>query len=360
MKPFRKFNMGYIFLTVLFFCMTLSSNPALAENQSYTNILTWWGYLDHLSPAELKKIDQQCHTTISYDDYYSNDQFIDRFKNSPAHYDIIIFSDTIYKSIENKIDLPNSNLYLEANEYNPIIRKHYINLHLPHNVVFFIHALTGFLYNPETIKISQSDSIANIYRKAKGNIVVIINDPVEANFLIGLSINNGKKNISTYKNYLTWENFQQLFQNDHVIITNSPQKIVRLNNFSFAFEWSGDAIDLVNHSHGNLKFMVYPRLSYVSTDLLAELNAKSTTNCVAHALTTKRFLANIQNTNFYFSPYGDDSSSTNKDFINVFNQTFNNLPNLLWNTSLTNKELEELKKSWQYIQFKIAEQEKNT
>jgi len=349
-----------ILLALLSLLASLLFSPISAQTTSeknkkpYVNILTWWGYLDQSKP-QIKQIETRCNVNISYDNFYSNEQFINRLYNTNVHYDIIIFSQTILDAVKNKINLPSSNLYLQSNQYYPLIRRHYLQDKLPHNVLYFMNSLTGFLYNPKVIKLNPEDSVYKIFHDAGSNIVVMIDDPIEANFLISLLIN--KNNPLSMKNAdeiaLTWNNFKNLVQNTQVIITNSPQHIIQLPNFAFAFQWSGDAIQLMQHSHGRLKFLVHPALSYMSSDLLAELNTNKATQCVAMQLSGKRFLNNLQNRVEYFSPYMNDKVIRNKYFKKIYEDALKALPTLPWIISIPMENFKEINNSWEIIKYNL-------
>lgn len=348
-----------LFLLLLLASMAFSK-PTQYHHKSqkpYVNILTWWGYLDD-APNQLKKIEDKCHVNISYDNYYSNNQFIDRFQNSGVNYDIIIFSQTVLDAIKKKINLPGSHLYKISKKYSPIIRNHYKKENLPHNVVYFTLSLTGFLYNPNIIHLNKNDSVKEVFDKSNNNIVVMIDDPVEANFLMSLLLKqtSSLSMIKADELSLTWKNFKSLSQNTNVIVTNEPNHIIRLPNFAFAYQWSGDAIQEMRESHGKLKFFVHPKLSYISSDLLAELNFNKNTACVAQALSGDRFLTKVQNRSFYFSPYEKHSKFENPYFKNIYNQTMHNLSKLPWILSVSMKNFKEIKNSWGLIKYKLKKE----
>ncbi len=149
------------FLIVL---MTVSSPSQAVQNKIPTvNILTWWGYLDY--PEVVSDIEKKCNVKVSYDEYYSSSEFLRRERQE--NYDIVIFSGTIYDLVKANIGLKKSNLWRQSLNYNPIIRKHYLHSDFTPNVVYFLHSLTGFLWNPNVIDIYKNDSIFEIFKKAK-------------------------------------------------------------------------------------------------------------------------------------------------------------------------------------------------
>lgn len=355
-RTFFRFKLLLSFFTILF-----SSNLFAQEDKPYTNILTWWGYLDNVPKEMISEIEKKCNTTISYDTYYSNDDFTKRFKDSK--YDVVIFSDTIYKTIDKKIDIKNSKLYTQSVRYNKTIKNQYDKSKFDHNVVYFVHSLTGFLYNPDVIKISDKEDLKKIFKDVGDNVVVMIDDPLEANILMGLLLKDDTKYFSNFaqnENYLTLENFKNIFQNSHFIITNTPEKASSSKDFAFAFQWSGDAMSLMKESNNHLKFLVHPKLSYVSTDLLAELNTEKTTTCISRELSSKKFLSYLQNKTHYLSPYGDNSSISDPEFKNFHSKIFKILPFLPWISPLSQEKLRELKKSWELIMINVNLEEQES
>jgi len=85
----------YIFF-VLFFSPTLK-----AQQSSQVNVLTWWCYLD--KPWVSTYIQEKCHVSLSFDEYYTNDEFWRRWASQKSNYDIIIFEDIFYKQHYGKL-----------------------------------------------------------------------------------------------------------------------------------------------------------------------------------------------------------------------------------------------------------------
>jgi hypothetical protein len=316
--------------------------------------LTWWGYLDWAKPR-LRKIGKQCRAKISFDDYYSNSEFLQRMQSPQNNYDVIIYSDTISKFLDNKIGLKKSQLYKLSEKYIPTVKKNYLLNKFPHNVLYFEHGLTAFVYNPKLIKFLPKDDLYDFFRKAGNNIVVLLNDPTETNMLLSMALNKNKYDISSNKNLISldYNHFIRLAQNAHIIVTNSPQRILKLPNFAFAFQWSGDAISMVE-ANPNLKLFVDPRVSYITSDLIAELNTKRATNCVAKKLAGKSFLMAEENHTFYFSPYGGYSGSKNKLYRKLYEKISKQLPLLPWISPLPPKKLKQITQTWKFIKLKLA------
>jgi hypothetical protein len=101
---------------------------------------------------------------------------------------------------------------------------------------------------------------------------------------------------------------------------------------------------------------VHPKLSYVSSDLLATLNNKRATVCVAKKLASKWYLDHEQNLTTYFSPYVDGSSIKDVYFKGVFNDWVKHLNHLPWLISVDEEHFDRLTRAWDTIKLKISEQ----
>lgn len=361
------FKKLYALFFLFLFCVTsaFAAHNAGTQKKDWptVNIFQWWGYISSTDPY-VKKIENECHAKISYDQYYSNNQFLRRMHNPMYQYDIIIFSDTIYKAIEKQIANNSSRLYKLSEGYYPLIKEHYAKSGLAHNVVYFVQSLSGFLYNPKNIQLSPSDDIYDMFRKAKGKTVVMLDDPVEAEFMLSLGTREAKHpyaklNQSLSLVPLTVKNFKALYQGTNFIVTNLPEKIITKPDFAFAFQWSGDAIEMLKENNGNLKFFVHPRLSYVSSDLLAALNEKPSTVCVAEKLGSQWFLDHEQNLTDYFSPYGSSKTIKSPYLKKLQASYIKNLPTLPWIISVDASQFRKLSTEWDWIKLKIMEQDRH-
>ena len=350
----------YIFLASLFFLANFSYASSNAINNNATNpenqvnILTWWGYLDWAKPL-LKKIGKQCHAQISFDDYYSYNEFLNRVNNPNNTYDILIFSDTVSQRFIKRIGIPSSKLYKLAQNYMPATRNHYYAMHYPHNVVYFEHAVMALVYNPKVIKINQDNNLFAIFKKAGNHIVVMVDDPVEANMLLTMAMTKNYK-VSNKLVPLTLDSFKKLMHNTKLIITNAPWHIIQLPDFALAFQWSGDAITMVE-KNPQLKLFIDPKTSYITSDMLAELNTQAATQCVARALSSKQFLKTEENHTFYISPYGGSSGSKNKLYQKSYKDIMAVFPDLPWIRSVSTEKLSQIAETWALIKLKITQEE---
>jgi spermidine/putrescine-binding protein len=337
-----------IFLIALFFII-FSWNTTIIAKQSLptVNVLTWWGYLGH--PEIRKKVQDVCHVDISSDEYYSNEEFLRRFKAGKQEYDIIIFSYTVYNLIKNEITLTHSDLWKQSNNYNPVIKKHYIEDNLPPNIVYFEHSLTGFLWNPKKINLTPTDSISAIFHKADNNITILLDDPIEINNLLKKST---LANISKNEVYLSESSFKSLLQNANVYIANGYNNIYNNPNFAFAYSWSGDAILMLQqNAKKSYRFLVHPKLSYITIDMLAALSNKPYVSCVAKVLSSKNVLDILQNKDYYFSPYTDIKNIPPGSFKDIYTSFLQNLPHLSWIKPASKTTFTKLNRTWEMIKI---------
>ena len=334
--------------------LLLFSTYLYATDKQYgrtINILTWWGYLNY--PELIKKAEKECGVNISFDEYYSNDEFLRRWEGQKDFYDIIIFSDTIYNFVKHKLPkIKNNNLYKQSLNYNHIIKQHYDNKEYPHNVVYFLQGLTGFLWNPDNLTLTQNDTITSIFNKARDKFVVIIDDPVEAWKLIEAGFNDHSREI--HFNDFTIKNFNNLIQNSNVYIANNYRKIYKKSEFAFSFSWSGESVVSALESNKHYQFLVHPKFSYISSDLLAQTSIDMKSYCVSRFLTNKKTSAFFQNNNFYFSPYNQDNMIIkNASFKKIYMNYLKLLPSLAWTDSISANNLEKLNRSWQLIKLSL-------
>jgi ABC-type thiamine transport system substrate-binding protein len=339
----------YISIDIIIFFLIFLLTPLshASTNDKKVNILTWWDYLNY--PGLIEDAEKKCRVKISFDEYFSNDEFLRRWEGQKDNYDIIIFSDTIYGIIKNRVpNIKQSTLWRQSKLYNPVVKLHYRNNKYPHNIVYYIHSMTGFLWNPENIKLSGNDSLSAIFNKASNNFVVIIDDPIEAKKLLESSLakkSNGEA--------LTLQNFKELIQNSEVYITNNYSQIYKKSKFAFSFTWSGEAIVDIMESHKKYEFLIHPKLSYISSDLLAQISNKNNALCVAKFLTTKNSMSVIQRNDFYFSPYTDYSNVNNPIFKDIYKKFIATLPTLPWLDSIDNNTFQKTNMAWQLIKLEV-------
>lgn len=343
-------------IEVIFITTIFSSSYASNDNNDYVNILSWWGYIDTSSP-EIKKINETCNVKVSSDNYYSNNEFTNIISTDISNYDIVIFSETILDSVKDKVTNKNGELYLLSENYDPIFKKHYKDNNLPKNIAFFSIALSGFLYNPDLISIYDGESIEDIFLKGKDNLIFIIDDAVEANYLTkklekNTNVENKENFIGTSSQQQSWKNFQKILNGKNVFITNRADSIIKKNNFAFGYMWSGDAIQEIEYINDKLKFYVHPDLSYLSLDLIADISASQKSKCVSKMLGSEEYLNSLQEKTFYFTPYSNKNSKSNSILERIYNNSYKKISTLPWIEPVTSDELKAINEDWDYIKFK--------
>ncbi|KTD33572.1 hypothetical protein Lnau_2323 [Legionella nautarum] len=325
--------------------LTTSFTNSLAAEKSTVNILSWFGYLR--SPEISKLIEKECHATLSVDEYYSNDEFLRRWKAQKDDYDLLVFANLLYKGIKDNITLPEVDLSFISQDYNSVIRQHYVDGNYPKNVVFFSHSLMGFLWNPAVVKLSEQDDMFTVFHKAGANRVILIDDPVEVRNMIGLANNHNQPQLNL-------KNLQKLVQSSKVTLTNDYNKIYESSDFAFSYIWSGEAVIDTQKARKPYEFLMPPKTSFICTDLLAQVKNRPHTACVARVLASKKAMEILQNVNYYFSPYGNASEVNNPLFKDIYQRTFNELPKYSWLPPVSLKEFKQLEQDWKTLKLEIA------
>jgi hypothetical protein len=342
-------NFKKMILCVALFLTTMFQMVFAASPKGTVNVLTWWDYLN--SPEITTIIKKKCNVTLYHDEYYCNSEFLTRFSSNKSFYDIIIFPRTVYELIKEKIAIKNSTLSKVTKKYNNCVREHYLSYNYPNNIVFFVLSFTGFIWNPATINLSASDSSFSMFNKAKDGIVVIANDPVgvenltNRQMLHNLFIEKAKNNREAS---LKENSFKQIVQDTTIYITNGYNKLYDNDKFAFAFQRSGEAVFAIKTSKKTLNFLMHPNYSYVSPDLLAELNTRPETQCVAKTLASKEVSDIMQKKSYYLSPYGTYKLVDDNIFQKVYKQ-LHNICEARWLESISTSKYVNLLKKWDDI-----------
>lgn len=292
---------------------------AKARETGVVNIITWFDSLR--SPKIAALIKKECGVEISYDEYYFANESIWRF-TKPAElydYDIAILPSETYEVIKDKIRLKKVDLYLVSQEYEQNIKKHYLAKKYPSNVVYFTISVTGFVWNPSVISLASSDSLFEMFTKAGKNIVVMVNSCPRLKHLTG----------ETTAGYA--KEFGRVIQDAQLYITNGYNDLYNRHNFAFAYQFSGHAItSLKQATNKSLAFFVHPKYSHFSANLMAALNTRPETICVAKVLASKQALDIVQSKTYFLSPYGTYCSVNDKIFQNVYTDLFKNNYKIKW------------------------------
>jgi hypothetical protein len=348
------FQIKYI-LIIYISLMTLVSTNCFAEKEQSVNVITWWGYLD--SPEVAQEVKKQCHVNLSHDTYYTNNEFLRRVNTNKTRYDIIIFTQTIYDLVKNQIPKNKVNLAAISEKFNPIIKSHYKQSQFPPNVIYFMHSLSGFLWNPNVINLSSQDSVEDIFKKADKNIIVMIDDPLEVWNLINKAYR--PKNIINLKNYnesvqINSDSFKKLIQIATAYTSNNYNQVYDQKNFAFAFGWSGDAIVYMKQAKKSFKFLIHPKLSYISSDLMAAMNDDPKTVCAANVLMSKKVLDIVENNTYYFSPYGDYQTVNDSFYKSIYQEVFKKLSTIQWlEAPPSSADFEKMTNDWNEVQLNM-------
>lgn len=328
----NKNNLLVFILFIIIYSIWSNSNAS----QEKVNVLTWWGYLN--MPWVAKEIQDKCHTQLTFDEYFTEDEFVKLLKQRKNYYDIIIFPGGAYEKVEKEINvLASSDLYERGQKYIDVVKKQYYDKKYPHNVVYFMIIVSGFLWNPGMMDINTYDDISAIFKKTKNGIVLLADEPQDLFYFVQPFDTN---------------EFKKLFQNSHVYITNELNaNLLNRKDFSFAYQWSGIGLFYLNNYKSNYKFLIHPKYSHLSSDLLAQLNNKEQTHCVADMLSSKEFLNHMQNVAYYISPYEDGKHIDNVFIKKLYKDTFAIFNKLKWSDSINTQQFNWIHQKWDYIKL---------
>ena len=67
-------------------------------------------------------------------------------------------------------------------------------------------------------------------------------------------------------------------------------------------------------------------MTYISTDMVVQLNEEQPAICVSKLFASKKFLQRLQLEAYYFSPYADDSNVPPGKFKNMYKVFIKQLP----------------------------------
>ena len=308
------------------------------------NILSWFDYIGFADVAN--EIENTCHVKISYDGYYSNEDFLRRWNNHNRNYDVIIFSDTIYSTVKDELTGVDADLHDLTKNYHPSVKKQFDQIGYLSNVLYFIHAYTVFLWNPNNIAIHEQDDISQIFKNAHDKFVVLVDDPLENHILFKSCVDCDKKSDI---DYFTPKNFRLMSQKTKIFTSdNNYAKIFSHRNFAFAYLWSGTALWLQS-GHPHLKIMIHPKLTNISTDLLAVTNDRKESICVARFLASKKLLTKIRNESYFFTPYLDISSINSPLLKKITLHLLRHIDHLKWSRLQNVTDFMHLARQWKVI-----------
>ncbi len=338
--------------------IVFSTPTFIYPKENDVNVLVWYGYFDD-PPGVVKIIENKCNVKFSHDIYYTNSEILNRMsKTDKDEYDILIFSETIYKPMERYISKNGINLMNEVELYHPAIKKHYLSQHFPKNVGYFVHSLTGFLYDPNVLNIAKGESFKEIFTKANDKIIVMLDDPVEIWNLIntsefGYGLINESKNV--VPGSLNFNNFEKLMQHTDVYIANNNNQLYDSKRFAGAFIWTG-SFDAYASYHPKKKFELYidPKVSYISSDLIVAMNNKPETKCVINEIMSSEVMRYVLADTQYFTPFGRTYEIKPGMYSKIYGDITKRLYELKWLPSVSDAEYTELENNWSDIQVKIS------
>jgi spermidine/putrescine-binding protein len=334
----------------LLIALVLASLNATARPS--VNVISWWGYLS--DPALLAPIEESCGARISLDEYTTNPEFLRRITKMP--YNIAIYSDAISSSLTNLIP-PNSTGSLAnlSDSYIPAISSAFTNENHLKNTVYFQLSLTGFLWNRKNITLDKNDTIEEIFAKAKGKTVVLVDDHVEILSLVSEIMDKHREPLKS--NVFSFDRLKELVEKTKIISTTDIARLYEMPDFAFAYLWSGEAIAKVKESKSNdLQFMLHPDVSHWSKDLLTMITDDAATRCVAEALGGNKFISKLSSNTFYFSPFGDiEYPVENLVYKELSTSFFDTFPNLRSALRLTAKEYSQADVNWQHFKMSLLQ-----
>ncbi|APJ02499.1 hypothetical protein [Silvanigrella aquatica] len=307
---------------------------------SSVNMIAWWEFIDKQTISNLEK---KCNTQVSMDEYYSADDFLRRTKKQ--HYSVLIFPAEVYNMVADEISSQGLNFEDVTKNYHPNVLALFKQQNLSKNIGIFSMGITGFLYDPSQIQISEDENIPSIFSKAKNKKISLLDDPMESLHLV----NKDKSSSNVSKDFAEFKN---LIKDKYYIITNDVDKITKEEKFAFAYMWIGDAVRSVN-KHPHLKFVSIPSPAYISADFIATLDKSKETECVAKNLASQEFLNPILNRSHYFSPFGSTESFKNKEFSAAYVNFIDNHKKFIWLKAPNKEEYKNYIKLWESAKIEM-------
>ena len=180
----------------------------------------------------------------------------------------------------------------------------------------------------------------------------MIDDPLEVKILLDTK---GAHNTQSIDDSIhTFDNIETLLNNTKIIPINNYRQLSDHKDLALIFTWSGEAIrDVINNSNA-WEFTINQNLSQISSDLLAQTSNSSASYCVAKHLTSKSEMNFMQNKEFYFSPYVDNSQVINKNFKKIYAQFISVLPTIKWLSTMDGDDLNKLNTAWAITKIRLT------
>lgn len=349
--------------SILLIGLMLTQLLGIASN---VNILTWENMFDS-SPSintKLKKIEQLCNAKIYFDNYTNNTDFLEQLQRHNYNYDIVVAPNTFLNLITDYIPKAhNPGLKKATESYNTYIKSHFKSIALPSNTAYFVQSLTGLLINSEKLDAKNITDILSLTQLLDNDmILLVLDDPVEISAIIERSrSHNHRVNTNSEQIIKNIQDFSKATENKNVTIVNFYNDRMSKNNFAAAISWSGDAlVDLnrLNKRSNQYKFITPINLSFISSDLLVQLNRKTVTDCVMNNISDKDFLNELAYQTNYFSPFiGYDSLMLKQtNYYDMQMIYLDYLPHANWLDSINNTNFEKVQYEWEKYKFNTIRQ----
>ena len=362
-KITNKLNYGLLITLFIAYSKICSANNV--------NILTWENMFDASRSVreKIQKIEKKCNTNIYFDKYTNNTDFLEQLQRHNYSYDIVVAPNTFLNLIAAYIPgKQNPNLKKITEGYNPLVRKHFRNLALPPNTVYFVQSLTGLLINIEKIQSNEINNIQDLIQKLDSEmILLVLDDPIEISAIMERSRkHNNHLNADFEKIIYNIKEFSKISGTKNVTIVNFYNDRMSKENFAAAISWSGDAIvDLnrLNKNSSKYTFVTPKNLSFISSDLLVQLNRKSITDCVMNNLSEKEFLDDVAYQTNYFSPFlvYNNLRFKNNSYYDIQKKYLDYLAYANWLDSISNSNFDKVQYEWEKYKFNtIRQKNKNT
>ncbi|MBA2710144.1 MAG: hypothetical protein H0U57_06095 [Tatlockia sp.] len=347
-----------IFISLILTNHVLASKSIDLNPKKIVNVIAFYGFLE--DPKIKNAVERQCNVKFSHDSYYTNAEFLHTFHKQKDYYDVMIFSNMIYGTIKNQLpNIVNSNLWKSSDDYYPYFKKYYLTHNYTHNTAFFTHAIVGFMYNPELINITPNETMRDIFKSAKDNNVILVDDSGEIGNLLTIghtNDNNIKKNNDETVS-LTYKNLKSMTQKSKVYITSDFNKIYDSKKFALSYIWSGDALLYIKKTGKPYKFIIPSNASSICTDLIVQMKDTAETSCVANVLQNQSTLKYFENNTYYFSPYFKNHIN-DKSYLELYETTKKTLPQLRMIQPVENFE-KDYNDNWNKIKLQISKDSAN-
>ncbi len=334
-----------VFFTFLIKVVLMSLTLTTYQKNAFAvNILSWWGYFNSVIVSELE---QRCGAKISYDEFYSIDEFLKRFHEQ--EYSIVIFPQSTYNLVAQKVANKGTDISDIRKKYAEGVSNSGFAKNLPKNVGIFAIEAAGFLYNSEKLTIGPELPLEVIFQKLKNKKIIILDNPIEP-----------MKLIAKLGEQVTFEEavlrFKKIFTNVDVILSNDIANFYKDENIVILHAWIGNSYEIIK-KNPKYKFMHHPKVSYIGGDLIASLDKNPKTSCVMKILADKEMNTKIIAHDFRMSPYGSLREFEKKIdplYLQVNNSFFDKTyDKLQWHGRPSSNEFQKISELWQKIKVEI-------